>query len=772
MSLVVFFPGCRDVDRADVGGKAHSLIHMTSNHLPVPPGAVLTTRFFSPWFDEIQTTPAWKAVMEATPEQWPTLCAELKNSVATLRMSNLQRDALEECRTALSTNGGGTLFAVRSSSPEEDLTTASFAGGYETCLGVRLADLETGVRRCFASNFDERVLAYKSARGFDVRAPRTAVVVQQQIASEIAGVAFSLNPLTNDYDEAVIDANWGLGESVVSGRVSPDHFVVDKVTLQALDRQLGAKQVSTWLGADGGTIDQEHHRSTEWTLTADQVRDVTNVVSRIETLYGQPMDIEWAYAGDRLFVLQARPITAYVPLPDEMVTRPGERRRLYSDGALADGVTINAPISPMGTSWMEDLTAAMIARYAGNVQLDVTPDGGLVFAAGGRFYTNLSNAMWLWRPEALARRSEGLSAVAHEIITNIDVDRYRAAARPSWGGLWTFRLVPKVLWRMRQAFGNSLWAMAAPRRARRRFQRAAMAYETHVGHELDYNLPLAEFRRRYTAPAARHVTDVTLPPLVAFISAMAWFDRLVRREPPEVKALAEKLKLGFPDNVVVEMGSALFRLARMLEGESRDNLALVAQRIERRQMPVDFLAAWDSFLMRFGCRGPLEMDVASPRYGDTIGLALRQMSFMTVDDKAFDPEVGQAQRVEERLRAYEELMHRFGWFRRALLKRAHTIVELFAGTRDTPKYHLVLYNYAVRKRVLMEGRQLAAEGRLDAAEHVFDLTFDDLEAAASNPSMDLREVRATRTRFLDKLRTQVKAFPPVIDSRGRRSPVS
>src|SRR5262249_49792380 len=97
----------------------------------------------------------------------------------------------------------------------------------------------------------------------------------------------------------------------------------------------------------------------------------------------------------------------------------------------------------------------------------------------------------------------------------------------------------------------------------------------------------------------------------------------------------------------------------------------------------------------------------------------------------------------------------------------HTIVELFAGTRDTPKYHLVLYNYAVRKRVLMEGRQLAAEGRLDSTEQVFDLTFGDLEAAASDPSMDLREVRATRTRFLDKLRTQVKAFPPVIDSRGR-----
>lgn len=265
----------------------------------------------------------------------------------------------------------------------------------------------------------------------------------------------------------------------------------------------------------------------------------------------------------------------------------------------------------------------------------------------------------------------------------------------------------------------------------------------------------------------RHVADVTLPPLIAFMSAMAWVDALVRRKPPEVKALAEKLKLGFVGNVVVEMGTTLFRLAKLLDRRDFDDLDQLAERVAHRQLSPAFLSAWDAFLSRFGCRGPLEMDVARRRYGDDAGLALRQMSFMNVDKEDFDPEVGHAHQIEERRRAYDGLMTHFGWLGRASLRRAHTIIDLFAGTRDTPKYHLVLSNYTLRRRALVEGRRFAGEGRLDTPEDVFDLRFRDLEAAALDPSLDLRAVRAERTRFLRKLDAHVKRFPAVIDSRGR-----
>ena len=161
------------------------------------------------------------------------------------------------------------------------------------------------------------------------------------------------------------------------------------------------------------------------------------------------------------------------------------------------------------------------------------------------------------------------------------------------------------------------------------------------------------------------------------------------------------------------------------------------------------------------------MDLARPPYADDPGLALRQMSFMPIDDEGFDPEAAHKRHVQERRRAYEELMTRSGWLRRVLLRRVHRIIDLFAGTRDTPKHQLLPSHLAVRRRCLNEGKRLAQEGRLDAAEDVFDLTFSDLEAAAVDSSLDLRKVRKQRTRFLKMLEAQVTEFPQVIDSRGR-----
>jgi phosphohistidine swiveling domain-containing protein len=592
-------------------------------------------------------------------------------------------------------------------------------------------------------------------------------VVQQQIDSEIAGVGFSLNPLTNDYDEAVIDANWGLGESVVSGLASPDHFVVDKLTGRLIEERVGAKQVSIWLAPHGGTVERTGHRSSETTLTDTQIGEVTDVVRRVEELYGSPTDIEWAYAAGRLYVLQARPITTFVPLPPELVTRPGERRRLYQDAALSDGLTINAPISPMGMAWMEDITSSMFDHLVGHVESGQDPDTSLMLIAGGRMYSNLSVAMWWRDPKALAQRSAMLSSITSQILANGDLIKYRTATRPAWMGLPTLKRLPRLLWRLRPFLGHSLRAILAPRRTRAAYQTSIEAYESFMRQGIDYSLPLAEFRSRYVPPSVRHLFDVTLPPLVAFMSAFGIVDLLVRSKPSELKALGGKLKLGFSGNVVVEMGGALFRLAELLTPGDVEDLPALADRVARGDVSPEFLEAWNRFADRFGCRGPMEMDVASPRYADDPLLALRQISFMTVGDAGFDPEVGHARRREERREAYEELMRRFGWFKRLVLRRAHLVIDLFAGTRDTPKYDLVLFNYAVRKRVLIEGCRLTAQGRLDAAEHAFDLTFADLEAAGADPSLDLRRIREERTRFLRVLEAQVKRFPSIIDSRGR-----
>ncbi len=763
MNLTISFPGTEQTTLSEVGGKGYSLIRMVEAGLPVPPGTVLTTEFFKPWFDEIKVSSTWLALAEATPDKWASLCNELKERCLALPLTETQYQALEGLHKNLAALGGNALFAVRSSSPEEDLASASFAGGYRTRLGVHPADLEDAVRHCFASSLDESVFIYKKDRGFDVMSPRIAVIVQQQINSEVAGVGFTINPLTNDYDEAVIDANWGLGDSVVAGLVSPDHFIVDKVSRQILEKRLGAKQVSIWLDPDGGTIERKGYRSAEWSLSDGQIDKMTEILFRIEALYDKPMDIEWAYGDSQLWVLQARPVTRYVPLAAEMVTRPGERRRLYVDAALSKGMTLNAPISPLGLSWMEDF----IISFFEKIQISTSPMAGLMFAVGGRMYMNLSNLMWLLKPKLLSKSSTANDALLAEILANIDEKRYRPIARPPWVILRMVWLIPKILWWLRGFFINTLSAMLSPGRAYQTYQRKINVCEKKLSEKVNFNLPLKEFQRTYFTPVMRDVFNVTMAALTASLVALGTIDRVVGKKIAKEKTLVDKLKRGFTGNIVVEMGIMLFRLAKLLDRSDLVDLNRLAERINSRRISSAFLREWDIFLSRYGCRGPMEMDLASPRYGDDPRLALRQISFMSVDDEDFNPEVVHQRQVEERRRAYEELMSRLGWFRRILLQRIHRIIELFAGARDTPKHHIVLFNYAFRQRILIEGRHLVQEDRLDAAEDIFDLTLHDLEAAANDSTMDLRKVREERTRFLKILKAQVTEFPNVIDSRGR-----
>jgi pyruvate,water dikinase len=762
MTLIVSFPGTEQTTLVEVGGKGYSLIRMVEAGLPVPPGAVLTTAFFAPWFNKIQASETWTAFVDAHPDEWPTLCNELKALSHTLPLSATQRQALDNLHKSLSAVGDNVLLAVRSSSPEEDLASASFAGGYETRLGVRSADLEGAVRHCFASGLDERVQVYKRQHGFDILSPRIAVVIQQQIDSEVAGVGFSINPLTNDYDEAIIDANWGLGESVVAGLASPDHFVVNKVSRQVEDIKLGGKQVSIWLGGRG-TVERERYRSADLTLNENQLGEIIDVLCRIEQLFGQPMDIEWAYANSQLYVLQARPITTYVPLPPEMLTKPDERRRLYSDAGLSQGMVINEPISQLGLAWLQDMLYASLLKKILGIE-DFTPAGGLVFSAGCRFYMNVSNLMWLgMTPKAMAKNVASYDALVAEVLANIDPKQYRAVRRPPWVRLRLLLALPKALWMMRGFLWKPLVAFLTPERAWRAYQRKVDAFEVEMTENINYDLPLDEFARMYSQLTLWEMFNLTIPTLVAGLVSP---NLLILRRSDEARVLAEKLRRGLTGNLVVEQGIALFRLAKLLDRPDFDDLAGLAERIEKREMTTEFLSEWDTFQRRFGCRGPHEMDVASPRYADDPTIALQQMSFMAVDEAGFDPEVAHQRNVEERRRAYEALLRRWGWLRRALLRRIYQLIDLFGGTRDTPKHHAVMLTYAIRKRALVEGKRLVNEGRLDAAEDIFDLTFGDLEAAAREPELDLRKLRAERTRFAKQLAAQVMAFPQVIDSRG------
>jgi pyruvate,water dikinase len=310
----------------EVGGKGLSLITLYQAGLPVPNGFVLTVSFFEPWLVLLKATPAWKTFLAADEAGLREACQRLKQISSGYELNPEQKKRLREALFAFEEK---TLFAVRSSSPEEDLEGASFAGCYETVLGVSPDRLEAALHTTFASCLDARIVAYKRERRINHLAPRIAVVVQEQVASEVSGVGFSAHPHTGDPNQAVFESNWGLGETVVAGRVTPDHFVMNKPTRVILERRVGRKERASVLLSGGGTHEREDPRHDQLSLQDGQLQALTEALCAIERRYGRPIDMEWAFAGGRLYVLQARPITAPAKARPADATGSGARPGLW-----------------------------------------------------------------------------------------------------------------------------------------------------------------------------------------------------------------------------------------------------------------------------------------------------------------------------------------------------------------------------------------------------------------------------------------------------------
>lgn len=203
------------------------------------------------------------------------------------------------------------IAAVRSSAVDEDGATASFAGQHETYLNIVGAEaIIQAVIRCWESARSEHALDYRRKQGLSVERPQIAVLVQQLVASDVAAVVFSANPITGNRDEVVINASWGLGESIVGGTVTPDTFIVRKSDLAIISRTIADKQHMV-VSTPGGTheVDVPRFLRTQASLNDEQVVEMAKLALTLEATMGYPVDVECAYAGAKLYLLQCRPIT-------------------------------------------------------------------------------------------------------------------------------------------------------------------------------------------------------------------------------------------------------------------------------------------------------------------------------------------------------------------------------------------------------------------------------------------------------------------------------
>ena len=314
MTYVVGFDQADQADVALVGGKGHNLIKLTAAQFPVPPGFIVTAEAYRLFAEQIEwLAEAVRAFDFGDSAKLAGQCADIRTRMGEVRLPEPATAAIRAALTKLGTPAA-TSFAVRSSSTMEDLAQAAFAGQHDTFLNVAGNDVSRRVRDCFISLWGDRAVLYRHHQGFPQLRAQMAVAVQQQILCDRAGVGFSVNPVSGQLDRLVLDANFGLGESVVGGECEIDHFELDKKSLTVVARSIGHKErmfAPTNTGAEERSVPADQMDVP--CLSDHEIRGVAELLLKVESYYGWPQDIEWGWRSGQLYLFQSRAVTTLQP---------------------------------------------------------------------------------------------------------------------------------------------------------------------------------------------------------------------------------------------------------------------------------------------------------------------------------------------------------------------------------------------------------------------------------------------------------------------------
>jgi pyruvate,water dikinase len=340
-SLVLWFETLRNTDVSVVGGKNASLGEMINAGMPVPPGFAVTAYAYEKFIKQTGIAKKIYKIIKETvtdpndPKQYDAASKKIRKLIEKTSMppkiANSIKAAYKELNKRF--NLKDVFVAVRSSATAEDLPDASFAGQQETYLNVKGADeLLEKVVQCWSSLFTPRAIFYRNEKGFAHEKVFISVGVQKMVNSRAAGVMFTINPVTGETDEIVIEGNYGLGETVVSGAVNPDDFVVDKATLKIEERRIARKTVMYIRDPNTGKtvhLDVPKEKQKVPCVSDEEIIKLAKLAQLIEAHYKKAMDIEWAIDKDlsfpkNIFVVQARPETVWSAKPMEKITQVEE----------------------------------------------------------------------------------------------------------------------------------------------------------------------------------------------------------------------------------------------------------------------------------------------------------------------------------------------------------------------------------------------------------------------------------------------------------------
>jgi phosphoenolpyruvate synthase/pyruvate phosphate dikinase len=652
-----------------------------------------------------------------------TLSAEIRRAIEGIPIPD---DVAAAVTSAIAQLGERAAYAVRSSATAEDLPTASFAGQQDTYLNVvGPAEILQHVSRCWASLFTERAVTYRLRNGFGHRKLHMAVVVQQMVFPQAAGILFTADPVTGNRKVASMEASFGLGEGLVSGLVNADFYEVRDGEVVA--KAVAAKQLAIHASPAGGTEEQtiEPERQEQPALTDAQVVRLAQLGRRIEAHFGCPQDIEWCLVDDDFQIVQSRPITTLFPIP---AAGDGENHVYVSVG---HGQMMTDPMKPLGLSVWQLTTPRPMNEAGGRLFVDVTRAlGSPTSRAGLLEVMGKSDPLIRDALETILDRGDFIPSLPDE----------GPVGAPAGDAPAPIETDPAIV---AELIGRTQASIATLKRDIR----------TKVGSALlDFILEdIQELKRILFDPQSHQV----------FMSAMEaawWLNEHVQAWLGEKNA-ADTLTQSVPHNVTSEMGLALLDVADVIrphpevvaflqhvEDESfLDELVKLAGGREAR----DAILAW---LDKYGMRCVGEIDITRPRWSE------RPTTLVPVilgNIKNFEPGAGKRRFEQGRQEAWEkeqELLERLralpdGERKAEEAKRMIDRVRTFIGYREYPKYGMVSRYFVYKQALLEEAERLVQAHVLHEKEDIFYLRFEELQDVVRMNQVDDQLIRERKEAF-------------------------
>ncbi len=748
----------KDTSRLELyGGKASNLAKLTDAGFNVPAGFAISTIAY----DEFIIVNGIETVIKSNLSKLDFSSQKSLEETSSVIVGQFEKGKMtSEISAEIKENLRGfderTHFAVRSSATAEDLPSMSFAGLQDTYLNIKAEDIEKYVKKCFASLWSARAISYRNENNILQETVKLSVVVQRIIDADVSGVVFTINPANNDYDELVINANFGLGESVVSGAVEPDNIIINKYSGEIIEKKIGSKQKVIIPKEGGNTEEQESENPGRLSLSDSQILELSKVSRKIEDHYDHPMDIEWCIKDDKIYILQARHITTYIPIPEEMQTKPDEERLLYIDFMVSrQGIEKN--FSVLGINFFRYIQKPFSKSIFGT-ETDGIKDG-FTFYSHGRGYVNLSNMYSVFGDRFLNQWERVADSVTLATMKG-NIKNYRIRKRPRNLRFAGFLSVQSFVFSPR--LGGYFRAFNKPKEYLAEIlekeewlkENIKLAFESYESLN-SLSETLGELYSQFIS--------VSLMATYASEKARVGLDKLFAPY-PEMKEKVNLLERSLPGNITVLMGLDMFELSGFPEiVESKDYFDFSSRKFSKI-----FSNKWETFMEKYGFRCPMEIDMKSERPWENPKMVFDQIKQMSrITEPMMKPDYLHKKSVSEREKTYVELMEFANekGFSSKLPKNYEVTITL-GGYRETHKYYIVMIIDAMKKEILKVAKKLVADGRLNDANEIFDLKVVQIDEILENPSIDVQKLREENTRHIRKTE-HIKHFPTIIDSRGR-----